>query len=88
MFYYTCFLLYFRKTKCSELVKSFQNICPIVSIQALPYFDRLDYCSMMTNEQVFSLAIERLLGIQIPERAKFIRSIVSFSIFNHFSYDN
>jgi NADH dehydrogenase (ubiquinone) Fe-S protein 2 len=30
---------------------------------------------MMTNEQVFSLAIERLLGIEIPERAKFIRSI-------------
>jgi NADH dehydrogenase (ubiquinone) Fe-S protein 2 len=29
---------------------------------------------MMTNEQVYSLAIERLLGIEIPERAKYIRS--------------
>lgn len=31
---------------------------------------------MMTNEQVYSLAVERLLGIDIPERAKYIRSMV------------
>jgi NADH:ubiquinone oxidoreductase subunit D len=31
--------------------------------QALPYFDRLDYVSMMTNEQVYSMAVEKLLGI-------------------------
>merc|ERR1719392_551450 len=42
-------------------------------LQALPYFDRLDYVSMMTNEQVYSLAVEKLLNIQIPERAKWIR---------------
>ncbi|XP_065321918.1 NADH-ubiquinone oxidoreductase 49 kDa subunit-like [Gordionus sp. m RMFG-2023] len=42
-------------------------------LQALPYFDRLDYVSMMCNEQCFSLAIEKLLGINIPERAKWIR---------------
>lgn len=41
--------------------------------QALPYFDRLDYCSMMVNEQCFSLAVEKLLNIEIPERAKWIR---------------
>ncbi|XP_072049444.1 NADH dehydrogenase [ubiquinone] iron-sulfur protein 2, mitochondrial-like [Amphiura filiformis] len=41
--------------------------------QALPYFDRLDYVSMMCNEQAFSLAVERLLNIDIPERAKWIR---------------
>lgn len=41
--------------------------------QALPYFDRLDYVSMMNNEQGFALAIEKLLGIDIPPRAKFIR---------------
>ncbi|KAF6031893.1 hypothetical protein EB796_009795 [Bugula neritina] len=41
--------------------------------QALPYFDRLDYVSMMCNEQCFSLAIEKLLNIEVPERAKFIR---------------
>lgn len=44
-------------------------------LQALPYFDRLDYCSMMTNEQVFSLAVEKLLNIDIPERAKWIRTM-------------
>lgn len=42
-------------------------------LQALPYFDRFDYCSMMTNEQCFSLAVEKLLNIEIPERAKYIR---------------
>uniref|UniRef100_A0A915HJE9 Complex I-49kD n=1 Tax=Romanomermis culicivorax TaxID=13658 RepID=A0A915HJE9_ROMCU len=41
--------------------------------QALPYFDRLDYVSMMCNEQCFSLAIEKLLGIDVPPRAKCIR---------------
>lgn len=44
-------------------------------LQALPYFDRLDYVSMMTNEQVFSLAVEKLLNIEIPERAKWIRTM-------------
>lgn len=43
-------------------------------MQALPYFDRLDYCSMMCNEQCYSLAIERLMNIDIPLRAKYIRS--------------
>jgi NADH dehydrogenase (ubiquinone) Fe-S protein 2 len=37
-------------------------------IQALPYFDRLDYVSMMANEQCYSLAVEKLLGIDIPPR--------------------
>lgn len=44
-------------------------------LQALPYFDRLDYVSMMTNEQVFSLAVEKLLNIEIPMRAKWIRTM-------------
>jgi NADH dehydrogenase (ubiquinone) Fe-S protein 2 len=44
-------------------------------IQALPYFDRLDYVSMMCNEQAFSLAIEKLLGIEVPPRAKWIRTM-------------
>lgn len=43
--------------------------------QALPYFDRLDYVSMMTNEQVFSLAVEKLLNIEVPIRAKYIRTM-------------
>jgi len=42
-------------------------------IQGLPYFDRLDYVSMMCNEHCYSLAIEKLLNIEVPERAKWIR---------------
>jgi NADH dehydrogenase (ubiquinone) Fe-S protein 2 len=44
-------------------------------LQALPYFDRLDYVSMMTNEQCFSLAVEKLLNVEIPDRAKYIRTL-------------
>ncbi|ESO08417.1 hypothetical protein HELRODRAFT_75061 [Helobdella robusta] len=44
-------------------------------LQALPYFDRLDYMSMMCNEQAFSLAVEKLLNIDIPIRAKWIRTL-------------
>jgi NADH dehydrogenase (ubiquinone) Fe-S protein 2 len=44
-------------------------------LQALPYFDRLDYVSMMTNEQCFSLAVEKLLNVEIPIRAKYIRTL-------------
>ncbi|CAE6442161.1 unnamed protein product [Rhizoctonia solani] len=43
--------------------------------QALPYFDRLDYVSMMTNEQCYSLAVEKLLNIEVPERAQWIRTL-------------
>ncbi|MBR0672389.1 NADH-quinone oxidoreductase subunit D [Neoroseomonas soli] len=42
-------------------------------IQALPYFDRLDYVSPMSMEHSFALATERLLGIEAPERAQYIR---------------
>ncbi|XP_029813899.1 NADH dehydrogenase [ubiquinone] iron-sulfur protein 2, mitochondrial [Manacus vitellinus] len=41
--------------------------------QALPYFDRLDYVSMMCNEQCYSLAVEKLLNIRPPLRAQWIR---------------
>ena len=44
-------------------------------MQALPYFDRLDYVSMMAQEHAYSLAIENLLNINIPLRSKFIRVI-------------
>ena len=42
-------------------------------MQALPYFDRLDYVSMMVQEQGYSLACEKLLGIEVPLRAQYIR---------------
>jgi len=44
-------------------------------IQALPYLDRLDYVSMMSQEHSYCLAIENLINCKIPERAKFIRVI-------------
>jgi len=44
-------------------------------LQALPYFDRLDYVSMMVNEQCYSLAVEKLLNIDVPPRAKYIRTL-------------
>ncbi|WP_146820455.1 NADH-quinone oxidoreductase subunit D [Candidatus Deianiraea vastatrix] len=42
-------------------------------LQALPYVDRLDYVSPMCQEQAYSLTVEKLLGIEIPKRAKYIR---------------
>jgi NADH dehydrogenase (ubiquinone) Fe-S protein 2 len=44
-------------------------------LQGLPYFDRLDYVSMMVQEHCYSLALEKLLGVIIPERSSFIRVI-------------
>ncbi len=46
-------------------------------LQALPYFDRLDYVSPMNQEHCYSLAVEKLLGLQIPPRAQYIRVLFS-----------
>src|SRR5947207_15110780 len=42
-------------------------------LQAVPYFDRLDYVAPLTQEHAFCLAIERLLGLSVPKRAQIIR---------------
>ncbi len=42
-------------------------------LQALPYFDRLDYVSMMAQEHCYSLAVENLLNLKVPLRAQYIR---------------
>ena len=54
-------------------------------IQALPYFDRLDYVSMMCQEHTYSLGVEKIGGIQIPRRAQIIRVIFAeiTRILNH-----
>ncbi|MCV2502548.1 MAG: NADH-quinone oxidoreductase subunit D [Neisseriaceae bacterium] len=54
-------------------------------LQALPYMDRLDYVSAMSNEEAYCLAVERLLGIDIPVRAKYIRTMFAeiSRILNH-----
>jgi NADH-quinone oxidoreductase subunit D len=42
-------------------------------IQSVPYMDRLDYVSMMCNEHGYVMAIEKLLGVEVPVRARYIR---------------
>ena len=54
-------------------------------LQALPYFDRLDYVSMMCQEHAYSLAVEKLYNCQVPIRAQYIRVLFSeiTRILNH-----
>ena len=54
-------------------------------LQALPYFDRLDYVSMMSQEHAYSLAVERLLNCPVPLRAQYIRVLFAeiTRILNH-----
>ena len=54
-------------------------------MQALPYFDRLDYVSMMAQEHGYSLAVEKLLNCTVPLRAQYIRVLFSeiTRILNH-----
>ena len=42
-------------------------------VQSVPYMDRLDYVSMMCNEHAYCMAIEKLLGVEVPLRAQYIR---------------
>jgi len=53
--------------------------------QALPYFDRLDYVSMMASEHCYSMAVEKLLNCEVPIRAQYIRVLFSeiTRILNH-----
>ena len=46
-------------------------------LQAIPYFDRLDYVAPMNQEHAFCLAIEKLAGIEVPRRASIIRVLYS-----------
>ena len=42
-------------------------------LQSIPYMDRLDYVSMMSNEHAYVMAIEKMMGIEVPIRAQYIR---------------
>ena len=46
-------------------------------LQAVPYFDRLDYVAPMNQEHAFALAVERLLGVEVPIRGQLIRVLYS-----------
>ena len=54
-------------------------------IQTLPYMDRLDYVSILCNEHAYCLAVEKLLGVDVPVRAQYIRVLFSeiTRILNH-----
>lgn len=54
-------------------------------LQALPYFDRLDYVSMMCQEHAYCLAVERLLGYKAPLKARLVRILFAelTRILNH-----
>ena len=54
-------------------------------LQAVPYFDRLDYVSPMNQEHAFALAVEKLLKCEVPKRAQYIRVLFSelTRILNH-----
>lgn len=54
-------------------------------MQALPYFDRLDYVSMLCNEHAYCLAVEKLVGCDVPIRAQYIRVLFAeiTRILNH-----
>jgi NADH dehydrogenase (ubiquinone) Fe-S protein 2 len=54
-------------------------------LQAVPYFDRLDYVSMMAQEHAYALAVESLLDLKIPRRAAYIRVLFAeiTRILNH-----
>ena len=45
-------------------------------VQGIPYFDRLDYVSMMVQEHAYCLAIENLANIQVPRRGQYIRVLI------------
>jgi len=46
-------------------------------LQAVPYFDRLDYVAPMNQEHAYALAVEKLLGISVPKRGQLIRVLYS-----------
>ncbi len=46
-------------------------------LQAMPYFDRLDYVAPMNQEHAFTLAVEKLLGLEVPPRGQYIRVLFS-----------
>ena len=46
-------------------------------LQAIPYFDRLDYVAPMNQEHAFALATEKLLGLEVPKRGQYIRVLYS-----------
>ena len=66
--------------RCAEKIG--ESLAPY---QWIPYTDRMDYLSGMNNNQGYALAIEKLAGLEVPERAQYIRVI--FAELNRIDYD-
>jgi NADH-quinone oxidoreductase subunit D len=66
------------KADIGYLHRGFEKMCESGTWeQVMPYTDRLNYVSPLINNVGYALAVEKLLGIEVPERCKFIRVIVS-----------
>lgn len=66
------------ETEVGYLHRGFEKECESVHwAQVMPYTDRLNYVSPLINNFAYSMAVEKLLGVEIPERAKYIRVIAS-----------
>ncbi|MCX7641455.1 MAG: NADH dehydrogenase (quinone) subunit D [Elusimicrobiales bacterium] len=60
------------------LHRGFEKTCEIMNYnQIIPYTDRLNYVSPFINEVGFVMAVEKMIGVEVPERAKYIRVIMS-----------
>lgn len=60
------------------LHRGFEKTCEVMNYnQIIPYTDRLNYVSPFINEVGFVMAVEKMIGIEVPERAKYIRVIMS-----------
>ena len=66
------------ETEVGFLHRGFEKECETVHwAQVMPYTDRLNYVSPLINNFAYSMAVEKLLGVDIPERAKYIRVLAS-----------
>lgn len=66
------------RVEIGYLHRAFEKHCEVSTwTQIIPYTDRLNYCSSLLNNVGYARAVEKLLGIEVPERAQYIRVIVS-----------
>src|SRR3990167_11003393 len=66
------------RVEIGYLHRAFEKHCEVSTwTQIIPYTDRLNYCSSLLNNVGYCRAVEKLLGVEIPERAVYIRVIVS-----------
>ena len=66
------------ESECGYLHRCFEKMSESHTwVQVIPYTDRLNYCSPMINGNGYALAVEKMLGIEVPERAKAARTVLN-----------